>query len=452
MQRAELQPPQKKRRLNEPLNEICVVGKQTKNKAAGTQHLPITISSSTPVQNQQNQAGNLFAPSYGQAAHQQPALPSPGESSSAIASGGVPLPQDDDDAVEVAPHRPQDRNAEGYKEQIRQWYGYVQRQIVAKAYYVVKGQLGEGGQGRVLLLENTISAGELVVAKIFAKENDAREEIRMLKEEIGQHTNLVTMIRDWLPGAPIPGVSVLFLQYCNEGSLCDYRDSLCDKETPIPESTIWHVAISLGRALAFLHSGWPTPEYGTHARLQWALVHRDIKPENVLLSHDATQPDNLLVKLGDFGMAQKLRRDITGWSNVHTNAGTHDWQAPEQVAYPHFAGPEQDIWALGAIIHYMALGEPPIDISRANNSYEYKSQTWKASIPRRITKISSRPDLRKNLGKQKNYMGDGHLQWSKKYSIKINRWMMRLLKITPSERATAVEVATEMPGDCRYQG
>lgn len=38
--------------------------------------------------------------------------------------------------------------------------------------------------------------GKYAVAKIFAKESDAQEEIDMLKVQIDHHSNLVTMLQD----------------------------------------------------------------------------------------------------------------------------------------------------------------------------------------------------------------------------------------------------------------
>jgi hypothetical protein len=48
------------------------------------------------------------------------------------------------------------------------------------------------------------------------------------------------------------------------------------------------------------------------------------------------------------------------------------------------------------------------------------------------------------LGNQKNYKGDGHKDWSVKYSIKLNQWMMKMLKVIPHDRVTAIEVVEKM--------
>jgi serine/threonine protein kinase len=350
------------------------------------------------------------------------------------------------------PSRPGDRKADGYKEQINAWYDWVEERIEKRTGYVVKQNLGQGGQGRAILLEQDVRqpGPKQVVVKIFAKERDAKIEIDFLRSYSRGHSNLVSMLENWQPNFRIPGVSALALEYCDQGTLYEWRDRYRQRQQAVPESAIWHVAISIARALAYLHSGhslMPVRSSRPSQRQPFAIVHRDIKPENVLLLHDTSQPYNIAVKLGDFGLAEKLTRYGPQWNNVYCSAGTHDWQPREQVAGPHIAGPEQDIWSLGAIIHFLALGEPPIDMRKIDNSLEVNSKIWKASIPRRVTKISSRPDLRKGLGHQKSYRGDGHKSWSLKYSIKLNRWMMRMLERAPEDRPTAVEVMTKMWDD-----
>jgi serine/threonine protein kinase len=423
--------PQKKRRLGTGLVEANKVAMPINKEA------PITISSSPVAHNQAHQI-NVVAAGRKVASNFQ--LATPGSSRSG--SNSIMVPDGSlFSALDAAgiPHRPHDRHVDGYKVQIRRWYDHVERQIESKSFYAVKEKLGEGGQGRAILVENTAEPGVPLVAKFFAKESDAREEIDMLKIEIGRHGNIVTMVQEWGPSSFIPGVSVLFLEYCDRGTLVDYREALSKKQQPVAEGMIWHVSISLGRALAFLHSGYPN----TRTR-NYAIAHRDIKPENVLLKTNPTQPFNLVVKLGDFGMARRLTRASGLWTDLYSNGGTHDWQAPEHVCPPHLAGPEQDMWALGAIIHYLALGEPPIDLMKANHALEYRSQAWKSSIPRYVNSISYRPDRRRKLGNQKNYKGDGHKDWSVKYSIKLNQWMMKMLKVIPHDRVTAIEVAEKM--------
>jgi Protein kinase domain len=73
------------------------------------------------------------------------------------------------------------------------------------------------------------------------------------------------------------------------------------------------------------------------------IIHRDLKPDNVLI-----RPDNSLVVL-DLGVARPLARGVPG-----TAIGTPGYAAPEQ--YQGLADERSDLYALGAIVHYMLTG------------------------------------------------------------------------------------------------
>ncbi len=84
------------------------------------------------------------------------------------------------------------------------------------------------------------------------------------------------------------------------------------------------------------------------------VVHRDLKPSNVFLcQHDG----ELLVKILDFGIA-KLEDDekLTRTGAV---MGTATYMAPEQARRAADAGPLADVYAIGAILYHMLVGEPP---------------------------------------------------------------------------------------------
>jgi [calcium/calmodulin-dependent protein kinase] kinase len=79
------------------------------------------------------------------------------------------------------------------------------------------------------------------------------------------------------------------------------------------------------------------------------IIHRDIKPENVLLSCDG------VVKICDFGVACRMNEKTT------VPKGTPAFMAPE-VLLPETveqAGPQSDVWSLGATLFYMIHGTPP---------------------------------------------------------------------------------------------
>lgn len=117
----------------------------------------------------------------------------------------------------------------------------------------------------------------------------------------------------------------------------------------IPESFIWHVYIQLAEALAFIHKGYDRTDQD---RPDWqAVVHRDVKPQNIFLRRPTAgqlYPD---IVLADFGLA--TTRPRSGEGGV---CGSLLWQGPE-IPIHSAAG---DCWAVGACIHAMATGSPPI--------------------------------------------------------------------------------------------
>ena len=76
------------------------------------------------------------------------------------------------------------------------------------------------------------------------------------------------------------------------------------------------------------------------------IVHRDIKPENILVSD--SDPDRVI--LCDFGLAKQGERRVY-------QSGTFHYIPPEELLNLKTEGYEGDLWALGASLAEIALGE-----------------------------------------------------------------------------------------------
>lgn len=85
-----------------------------------------------------------------------------------------------------------------------------------------------------------------------------------------------------------------------------------------------------------------------HLHVIASIVHRDIKDENVVLDGENR------VKLIDFGSAAYIRN---GPFDVFV--GTIDYAAPEVLQGRAYAGPEQDVWALGILLYTIVFKENP---------------------------------------------------------------------------------------------
>jgi len=83
------------------------------------------------------------------------------------------------------------------------------------------------------------------------------------------------------------------------------------------------------------------------------IVHRDLKPANVMLVYP--RPDQPLVKVLDFGVAQGIQADPLGEAGLVF--GTPEYMAPEQ-ATGEKVDERCDVYAAGAILYELLAGVP----------------------------------------------------------------------------------------------
>lgn len=82
------------------------------------------------------------------------------------------------------------------------------------------------------------------------------------------------------------------------------------------------------------------------------LIHRDLKPANVLIDRDGRP------RVTDFGLAKRLTTESQLTQNGQV-LGTPHYMAPEQARDSRDVGKPADVYALGAILHFMLTGKPP---------------------------------------------------------------------------------------------
>jgi serine/threonine-protein kinase len=105
---------------------------------------------------------------------------------------------------------------------------------------------------------------------------------------------------------------------------------------------------------------------GVAASHHAGVCHRDLKPSNILVSNDANFRD---IRVTDFGIAKLAEEEIA--NNIHNDSsitgsktlvGALPYMAPEVIENHRHANFEADVWALGAILHFLVTGQPPYGV------------------------------------------------------------------------------------------
>jgi len=199
-----------------------------------------------------------------------------------------------------------------------------------------------GGSTSILLVRRKADSLLCVRKKLrgFGESGRAwREEMEVLRSL--QHPHVVEYIDSFIDVSRGPGreSAALFTEWCDLGSLGDFKENMTDGRVRVPEAFAWHVLRSLVSAVCYCHRG---PGGGT-----WlSVVHRDIKPDNIFLksSEHGGGGRYPIVKLGDFGSA--VGAENPEFYDRHALRGTQGWEPPE---FPSF-GQRGDVWGLGAVV------------------------------------------------------------------------------------------------------
>jgi hypothetical protein len=199
------------------------------------------------------------------------------------------------------------------------------------AGYRLRARLGTGGMGRVYLAYTP--GGRPVAVKVIRPElgddRDFRDRFRQEIEAAARIQGLYTAqvidadplaVPPWMVTAYVPGPSL-------QQAVRDHG--------PMPARTVYQLMAGVAEALQVIHAA--------------GVVHRDLKPSNVLLAPDGP-------RVIDFGIARAA--DAAALTRTGMRVGSPRFMAPEQIAgYP--ATPATDIFGLGALAAYAALGRAP---------------------------------------------------------------------------------------------
>ena len=227
-------------------------------------------------------------------------------------------------------------------------------------------KIGEGAQGRCDLVQRK-GDGKCFVYKQMKGEVDFTRskgtnkplEVAILRDILGK-SDRILKLHEYSYVSPTN--NCFYFEHCSYGDLFNMIDCYHNKVgLAIPESFIWHTYLQLAEALTFIQEGvsrrttrdnlpigWTAPSPGHRS-----IVHRDIKPDNIFLRPGKTWKDYPEIVLADFGLATT---ELYSCEEDDDFCGTLAYQGPELPLHSR-AG---DTYAIGACIHHMATGMPPI--------------------------------------------------------------------------------------------
>ncbi|XP_075455079.1 BDNF/NT-3 growth factors receptor isoform X2 [Ascaphus truei] len=213
-------------------------------------------------------------------------------------------------------------------------------QHIKRHNIVLKRELGEGAFGKVFLAEcyNLYPEEDkiLVAVKTLKEASDnARKDFHREAELLTnlQHEHIVKFYGVCVEGDPL----IMVFEYMKHGDLNKFLrahgpDAVLMAEgnrlAELTQSQMLHIAQQIAAGMVYLAS--------QH------FVHRDLATRNCLVG------ENLLVKIGDFGMS----RDV--YSTDYYRVGGHTmlpirWMPPESIMYRKFTT-ESDVWSLGVVL------------------------------------------------------------------------------------------------------
>lgn len=195
-------------------------------------------------------------------------------------------------------------------------------QSLANRYQVLK-LLGEGGGGKVLLVEDLVRGRRLAMKLLAESLRDADGTLRFKQEfRLMAHLRHPRLVEVFDYGTSEDGVPFYTMELIEGEDL---------PEGPLSDADLKVILVQLAEVLAFIHSR--------------GYVHADVGPANVRRLSDGT------LKLIDFGLMSPLGQ------SVGAPRGTPAYMAPEAVRGARLDA-RSDLYSLGAMAYHLATGRP----------------------------------------------------------------------------------------------
>ncbi|GEM_PF-1087494 len=225
--------------------------------------------------------------------------------------------------------------------------------------YILRRELGQGGNGQVWMAEEPLPLGAsrpVAIKVLKEKIADDEQRVKRFKREISimariNHPHIVPI---WTYGERDSQLYVV-MRYLEGGTL---REQLTGEPLSLEDALQWLEQI--GQALDYVHD--------RHDKL----IHRDVKPENMLIDQDRKT-----LYLADFGLVfSDDSMDLE--SGEQRPVGTGRYMSPEQWENKPLSR-QTDLYAMGILAYELLTGELPYS---ARNDFLLAKSHCEDMLPR----------------------------------------------------------------------
>jgi eukaryotic-like serine/threonine-protein kinase len=204
--------------------------------------------------------------------------------------------------------------------------------------YALAVPIGQGGMGVVWRARDTLLGREVAIKEVRLPPTIPDSERSSMRARVLREARAAARLNH-------PGVVTLYDVINEQGHAFIVMElisaptlaQVVAKQGPLDPRRAARIGSQVAAALAAAH--------------QAGIVHRDVKPANVMVVGDGA-------RLTDFGIARvKGDPKLTSTGLI---VGSPAYMAPEQASGAA-AGPEADLWGLGATLYYAVEGRPPFE-------------------------------------------------------------------------------------------